>query len=50
MIAGHLLLKKPEGWKEAPKKAGGSSPLVIFKNKTFIGIWTHVLHQHRLRP
>ena len=39
MIAGHLLLKKPEGWKEAPKKAGGSSPLVIFKNKTFIGIW-----------
>lgn len=39
MFAGHLLLSKPEGWVEEPDTSGGASPLEIFKNKTFIGIW-----------
>jgi len=39
MFAGHLLLKKPEGWVEQGTKKNGVSPLAIFKNKTFIGIW-----------
>lgn len=39
MFAGHLLLKKPEGWVEDNTKTKGTSPLVVFKNKTFIGIW-----------
>nr|WP_218149868.1 OFA family MFS transporter [Trichococcus palustris] len=39
MIVGHLLLKKPEGWVEQGTKTKGASPLAIFKNKTFIGIW-----------
>lgn len=38
MFVGHLLLKKPEGWKE---EGGKSSAKVgdILKNPTFIGIW-----------
>lgn len=39
MFAGHLLLKKPEGWVEEAEKSGGTSPLAVFKNKTFIGVW-----------
>ncbi|HHX59262.1 MAG TPA: OFA family MFS transporter [Epulopiscium sp.] len=43
MFAGHLLLKKPEGWVEesgtSSKASGEVSPLAVFKNKTFIGIW-----------
>jgi MFS transporter, OFA family, oxalate/formate antiporter len=32
-------IKKPEGWVEQGTKTKGASPLAIFKNKTFIGIW-----------
>ena len=40
MFAGHILLKKPEGWIEEDEPVGEkTSPLTIFKNKTFIGIW-----------
>jgi len=39
MFIGHLLLKKPEGWVEDNTKTKGTSPILIFKNKTFIGIW-----------
>lgn len=40
MFVGHLLLKKPEGWVEEDGPAiKKTSPLEIFKNKTFIGIW-----------
>lgn len=39
MFIGHLLLQKPEGWVEDQTKTKGSSPLAIFKNKTFIGVW-----------
>lgn len=38
MCCGHLLLKKPNGWVEPiPKKA--ENPFIIFKDKTFLGIW-----------
>ena len=38
MCCGHLLLKKPDGWVEPiPKKA--ENPFIIFKDKTFLGIW-----------
>ena len=39
MFAGHLLLQKPKDWVEEEDAAGGASPLAVFKNKTFIGIW-----------
>lgn len=39
MFIGHLLLAKPEGWTESHEEASGHSPLKVFKNKTFIGIW-----------
>ena len=40
MFAGHILLKKPEGWIEEDEPIREkTSPLTIFKNKTFIGIW-----------
>ncbi len=39
MFAGHLLLQKPKGWVEEEEKSGGTSPMAVFKNKTFIGIW-----------
>lgn len=38
MFTGHLLLSKPEGWKEepVPKDEGALS---VLKSRTFIGIW-----------
>ncbi len=39
MFVGHLLLKKPEGWVEENTKTKGISPIAVFKNKTFFGIW-----------
>lgn len=39
MLVGHLLLKKPDGWVEEEEVSGGTSPIAVFKNKTFIGIW-----------
>ena len=40
MFTGHVLLKKPEGWVEdSGPAANKTSPLAVFKNKTFIGIW-----------
>ncbi|MBQ3426477.1 MAG: OFA family MFS transporter [Clostridia bacterium] len=39
MFAGHLLLKKPEGWVEPDVAKGEFSPLGMFKNKTFLCIW-----------
>lgn len=39
MFCGHLLLHKPEGWKEEPHKKGDAKPTSVLKNKTFIGIW-----------
>lgn len=39
MFVGHLLLKKPEGWVEESANTNGTSPIAVFKNKTFIGIW-----------
>lgn len=39
MFAGHLLLKKPEGWVESKEKSNSFKPITMFKNKTFIGIW-----------
>lgn len=38
MFVGHLLLKKPEGWVEAPA-AKGERAVNVIKSKTFIGIW-----------
>lgn len=38
MFAGHLLLKKPNGWIE-PKPNKEEKAIHIFKNKEFIGIW-----------
>jgi OFA family oxalate/formate antiporter-like MFS transporter len=38
MFAGHLLLKKPDGWVE-PQVNNESSILSMFKNKQFVGIW-----------
>lgn len=39
MFVGHLLLQKPKDWVEEEEKSGGTSPIMVFKNKTFIGIW-----------
>lgn len=39
MFVGHIMLKKPSGWTEEHGSGKGSSPITIFKNKTFIGIW-----------
>ena len=39
MMAGHLLLKKPDGWVEEPHAKGEGKVITVFKNKTFIGIW-----------
>lgn len=39
MFAGHLLLKKPEGWTESKSNNDSFKPISMFKNKTFIGIW-----------
>lgn len=41
MFAGHLLLKKPEGWHEASSSEKGASAIDVIKSKpvTFIGIW-----------
>ena len=38
MFLGFLLLKKPDGWVESKKKSE-FKPLMVLKNKTFIGIW-----------
>ena len=38
MFAGHILLKKPEGWVE-PQDNQGFNVLSMFKHKQFIGIW-----------
>lgn len=38
MFIGHLLLKKPDGWKEEITKSDFKL-LSMFKNKVFIGIW-----------
>ena len=38
MFVGFLLLKKPDGWVESKKKSE-FKPLMVLKNKTFIGIW-----------
>ena len=38
MFAGHLILKKPEGWVEEPAQKGEGA-LRVLKTKTFIGIW-----------
>lgn len=39
MFLGHLLLKKPDGWVEAPHAKGEGKLISMFKDKTFIGIW-----------
>lgn len=39
MFAGHLLLKKPEGWVENKATNDEFQVKSLFKNKTFIGIW-----------
>ena len=42
MFAGHLLLKKPDGWHEPQKKGEGQSMLAVIKTKpisNYIGIW-----------
>lgn len=42
MFAGHLLLKKPEGWHEPQKKEKGQSILSVIKTRpvtNYIGIW-----------
>ena len=39
MFLGHILLKKPEGWKEEAEKSDNYKLLPLFKNKTFLGIW-----------
>ena len=39
MFIGHLLLKKPDGWVEPNDKENKFKPLLMFKNKTFLGIW-----------
>lgn len=38
IFAGHLLLKKPDGWTEENSN-NKSNVIRMFKNKTFIGIW-----------
>lgn len=41
MFAGHLLLAKPEGWKEPASSEKGAGAFDVIKSKpvTFIGIW-----------
>ena len=39
MFIGHLLLKKPDGWKEDEVKNKDFKALSMFKDKEFIGIW-----------
>ena len=39
MLAGHFLLKKPEGWVESKATNNSFKSVSMFKNKTFIGIW-----------
>jgi OFA family oxalate/formate antiporter-like MFS transporter len=42
MFAGHLLLKKPDGWHEPKKKGEGQSTTAVIKSKpvtNYIGIW-----------
>ena len=39
MFAGHLLLKKPDGWVENKTTNSSFKSTSMFKNKTFIGIW-----------
>ena len=39
MFVGHLLLRKPEGWVEPDVKKSDFKPLLMFKDKTFLGIW-----------
>lgn len=38
IFAGHILLKKPEGWVESTDKSDFRA-ITMFSNKTFIGIW-----------
>lgn len=38
MFAGHIMLKKPDGWIE-PQDNQGFNVLSMFKHKQFIGIW-----------
>ncbi|MCR5215237.1 MAG: OFA family MFS transporter [Eubacterium sp.] len=39
MMAGHFLLKKPEGWVEKNSKDSDFKLSSIIKNKVFLGIW-----------
>jgi OFA family oxalate/formate antiporter-like MFS transporter len=39
MFIGHLLLKKPDGWKEDETKNNNFKALSMFKDKQFLGIW-----------
>lgn len=42
MFAGHLLLKKPDGWHEPQKKEKGKGMLAVIRSKpisNYIGIW-----------
>lgn len=39
MFIGHLLLRKPSGWVEPVAKKKQGSVLLMFKDKTFVGIW-----------
>lgn len=40
MFLGHILLRKPEGWKEETDRAKSDFSLAeLLKNKVFIGIW-----------
>ena len=39
MFAGHILLKKPNGWVENKSNNSSFKSMSMFKNKTFIGIW-----------
>lgn len=39
MMAGHFLIKKPEGWVEPDSKRSDFKPMDMFKNKVFVGIW-----------
>ena len=39
MFAGHLLLKKPDGWVEPDGETSTIKPFEMFKDKTFLGIW-----------
>ncbi len=39
MMAGHFLIKKPDGWVEPDSKRSDFKPMDMFKNKVFVGIW-----------